>query len=594
MRNTKNIMNWAKRFAAAGIAAATLFLCACANLNGTTSPASSSAGPSAAATASAEAVAQEGGELFIAMPQGAVDLDPLSATDEDLINLLSLVYDTPVRLGAGSQPQAGLAESWEVDETGTVYTFHFRQNLTFADGTTPFNASDVVYSLQRVLAAGGTADPAAPQPEGSTPPEGSGEPGESASPSPDPEESTSPEESAGPSAAGSDGQVELPQTNRYTQYNSLLANYEQVDDYTLRLTMTKPGREALYLMTFPVVSATLYEASETPVGTGPYRVDSYEPDAKMTLVRNEGWWGEKPYIEKIVANAVSGSDQKIEKVDSSILDFITTDVLYAGKYKLAGKTQVVDYMTNYYDCLVPNLGTDVLDDINVRQAISYAIDRREIISTVLLNHAVPANMPIAPDFYAYDSKYKQDDDLKTARDYLRASGYRTDEEEEGNTLALTLIVPSERDASYRVEAAKAIRKQLARVGIEITIEELAPEEFLSRLDTRNYQLAFVSYYLDENPELSFLFDSGGSGNYNGVSSQELTDAIAACSNAFGEEEVKAAYSELQRLLMERVPQIGLYFRMNSIICDEAITGITGARQNRVFEDVSKWFIDLKH
>ena len=65
------------------------------------------------------------------------------------------------------------------------------------------------------------------------------------------------------------------------------------------------------------------------VGTGAYKVDGYEPDSRMTLSINDGWWGKRPYIEKIVANAVSGSDQKIEKVESSILDFITTDVLYA-------------------------------------------------------------------------------------------------------------------------------------------------------------------------------------------------------------------------------------------------------------------------
>lgn len=580
MRNTKSIMNWAKRLAAAGLASLTVLLCACANLSGNAS-ASQSAAPSA--SASAEVQKQSGGELFIAMPQGITDLDPLTATNEDLINLLGLIYDTPVRLGEGSEPQAGLAESWEVDETGTVYTFHFRQGLTFQDGTTPFNVDDVIYSLQRVLAADGTADPAAPQPESSASPEGSGEPESSRAPQTTSSPSPSPTESGG-------GQVELPQRNRYAQYNSLLSNYERVDDYTLKLTMSKPGREALYMMTFPVVSATLFEEGGSPVGTGAYKVDGYEPDSRMTLSINDGWWGKRPYIEKIVANAVSGSDQKIEKVESSILDFITTDVLYAGKYKLAGKTQVVDYMTNYYDCIVPNLGLSVLDDINVRQAISYAIDRREIISTVLLNHAVPANMPIAPDFYAYDSKYKQDDDLKTAREYLHAAGYKTDEDAEGSTLELTLMVPADRDASYRVEAAKAIKKQLKRVGVEITIEELTPEEFLGKLNAKDYQLAFVSYYLDENPNLSFMFNSGGTGNYNGVSNQELTDAIAAAGNAFTEESVQAAYSELQKVLMERVPQIGLYYRMNSIICDEAITGITGVRQNTVFGSIDQWAV----
>ncbi|MEA4854149.1 MAG: ABC transporter substrate-binding protein [Christensenella sp.] len=598
-------MKWVKTTVVAMILAAAMLLAACGTTGtGTATIASSTPTPvvSPGATATASAQPQRGGEIFIAMPAVIESFDPLLAVDEDLINLLSLVYDSPVRLDASGKPQPGLAESWEVDETGTVYTFHLRQNLVFQDGSTPFQVDDVIYSLNRVLALTGKQVAVndltvSPEPVPSTVPESGGDGTETTSPEEQPAQasasqsqetaSQSPEESASPGASET---VELPQSNRYAAYNDLVASVDKVDQYTLRITMTKPGMEALYFMCFPVVSATLYEASDVPVGTGVYKVEGYEPNSQMIMGINEAWWGGSPYIERIVAKAVTGSSAKIDDLETSLLDLITTNVLYAGNYKTAGKTQVVDYMTNYYDCLLPNLGSYKLGDLNVRQAITYAIDRKEIISTVLLNHAVPANMPIASDFYAYDSKYKQDDNMGTAREYLRAAGYRTDEDETGNVLELKLIVPKDRELSYRMEAAKAIKKQLEKIGITVTVEEQDEVTYYGNLQNGNYELAYCSYYLSENPDLSFLFNPGGSGNYNAVNSQEITDAIAACSNAFTEDGIKEAYGNLQKLLIERLPQIGLYYRMNSIICEETIKGITDPRQNMVFGNIEKWYL----
>jgi len=342
-------------------------------------------------------------------------------------------------------------------------------------------------------------------------------------------------------------------------------------------------------MTFPVMSETSVN-QEIPVGTGVYKVESYTPGQEMVLVRNEQWWGGEAYIERVVAKAVTDQSQALEYVGSSIIDFTTTDVLYAGKYKQPGETQVIDYMTNYYDCLVPNLSESKMQDVNVRQAISYGIDRREILSTVLLNHGVPTNLPIAPDYFAYDSKYKISDyDNKMAQSYLEASGYRSGPEGEGNILSLDLLVLNDRNTAYKKEATKAIRKQLGELGIEVNVIEETEEEYLDDLNNGRFDIAYCSYYMDIVPDLAFIFDADGEGNVGHVSSSEIDDAINACELAIEYDEIVAAYGELQKALSERVPQIGLYFRSNSIICDESIHGITNIRQNMVFNNVAEWY-----
>ncbi len=556
MRNTKNITSWVRTIVSCLLVCAAVSLAACGN---NTQNGSASAAPSAS---SAVAEKQPGGDLFIAMPANAGSLDPLQASDEDLVNLLGLVYETPVRIDETGKPQPCLAESWEADESGTVYTFKIRQNASFSDGT-PLSADDVVRSANKVREM--TPAPVTPT-----------EPSETEQ---TPEATDNQEASPSPSAPAPE-----MQENRYAQYNAVVSNVEIVDTSTVKVTMTKPGLEALYFMTFPVTNAA------GQAGTGPYKIDSYDPQSQMELSVNENWWGTTPNIPKIVAKPMSGSTAKLEAVSTSVLDFVTTDVLYAGKYKIAGKTQVIDYMTNYYDCLVPNLGNAALGVTEVRQALSYSVDRREIISTVLLNHAVPANMPITPNFYAYDSKYKQDDDLNTARELLRAAGYRTSEEDtQGGILTLSLIVQDDRNTPYRVEAAKAIAKQLKEVGIVVNVEALSQEDYMGRLQARSFDLAFCSFYLDEDPDIGFLFDVGGAGNFGGVDSAELSSAIGAARNAFQEEDVKKSYAELQKQLVERVPQIGLYFRMNSAVCNDLLKGITGMRQGQVFTGISDWY-----
>ncbi|MEG0630445.1 MAG: ABC transporter substrate-binding protein [Christensenellaceae bacterium] len=584
MINTKNIMKSVKNIVA-------VLLC-CMMLTGCGGMMKETEKSSAAPTATQEMTAQEGGELFIAMPAEVESFDPITAKNEDLINLLTLIYETPLKITADGKIEPNLMSEWKADQDGRVFTFTLRDGVVFSDGT-PLSIDDVIASAQKVWALDGTSimvtDANAPvEPQTSTEP--SAQPSASQSPSPSPSASPSASASAStdPNASADISKpkkVEMPERNRYAQYNTLIESVQKVDDKTMTLTMKEKGNAALYFMMFPVMKQT---KSTLPIGTGPYKAESY--DTQMTLTVNESWWKKAPHIKKIVAKPMTSEEEKIMAVDTSILDFVTTSELYASKYKVAGKLQVKDYMTNYYDCIVPNLMTESLKEVGVRQAISYAIDRREIIATVLLNHAVPTNLPIAPDFFAYDARYKIDDDLKIAKQLLNEAGYKSEKDGEGTTLALKLMVSDERDMAYRKEAAKAIKKQLAKVGIEITIEELPQADYYERLNSGQFELAFCSFYMDPNPNLSFLFDVGAEANYGHVQSEEITAAIAACNASVTQEEEIASYAALQKTLTERVPQIGLYFKMNSIICDETIKEIKAPRQNEVFATIGDWYI----
>lgn len=510
-----------------------------------------------------EMIPQAGGDLFIAIPDDIRSFDPLTATSEDLINFLTLIYETPFTYDENGQLQNCLVDSWDVDEGHTVFTFRLRDDVFFTDGE-PLTADDVVAGARRVLGRT-TAVPAATEP---------------------------PEEQEGEAEEEQTPYWQTTLANRYGAYNHDILSVEATGQQEVTVTLREAGNAALHFMTFPVTKAD-FQPRDIPVGTGPYQVDSYEPGEQAVLSVNALWWRDPPYIDRIVANAVSGPTQKMERLATSILDFVTTDAVNSSNYNVTGQWRVIDYMTDYYDCLVPNLQHSALRQVGVRRAISAALDRRELLSTVLLNHGVPSLLPIAPDYYAVDARYRSGQSSPSeALELLTDAGYRTENTEEtaeGAVLTLRLIVPYTIGSTYKREAARAIVKQLGRVGIGIEIAELSEEEYMEALNGGDFDLAYCSYYLSEVPDLAFMFDVSGAGNYGHVDDPVLTEALRACRQAITAEETIAACAALQERLSSLLPQIGLYFRMNSIICDEGIHGIQGARQNRVFCSVSEWY-----
>ncbi len=567
-----------KRMAAALMVLASLLCASCgAPQNGAATQ------EAATPTYQKEVVRMPGGDLFIAMPAEVSTFDPLLANSEEMINLLSLIYETPLQYNADGSLVGCLVESWKADADKQVFTFTLRENVYFSDGSTRLTADDIVYSATRVMEMDGLTLDTGDE-------EDTGEPAESEEPLEDAEQDEPQEDENAEGLADAQDAETAAMGDRFKLFSGSVAGIRAVDDRTIELTMDKPGSDALHFMTFPVMSEKFAQAS-LPVGTGAYKIESYSSGADMVLVRNDAWWNDAAYIEKIVAKPMTGAVQELEFVESRIIDFVTTDALYAGKYKSPGETQVIDYMTNYYDCIVPNLLVDELKDVDVRMAISYAVDRRELLSTVLLNHGVPTNLPIAPDYFASDAKYKVSDyDVAAAKDLLTEAGYSTGGQEQGPRLVLDLLVLDDRNAAYKKEAAKAIKKQLGEVGIEINIVEKQQEEYMLLLESGNFDLAYCSYYMDITPRISFMFDQDGTGNFGSVRSGDIDVAIDAFEAAITDEEIVETCSALQRTLAERVPQIGLYFKTNSIICDESVMGITNQRQNRVFTDIAQWYI----
>ena len=343
----------------AAVVAMALVLAACGG--GTTSPSASGAEPSASGGG------QAGGTLVFGGARLSSSLDPALTSDGESFRVLRQVYETLVDLAPGSTNElvGGLAETWEGEPDGTVYTFHLREGVTFQDGT-PFNAEAVKVNFDRM-------------------------------------QNFVEELQA---SAYYYGQV----MNGFGPDN-LIQSVEATDELTVTFTLSQPQPTFLYGLALPcfgIVSPAVLESTNaddpagtfgtdvTQAGTGPFMLDSYTPDEEATLVRNEDYWGEKALLDRLIIRPIAdpaarlqalegGSIQGFDLVNPSdyeaveeggfqLVERLSFNTLYLGLNPVARENAEAAGRTYYGDS-----GESPLKDINVRKAIELAIDKEALI-----------------------------------------------------------------------------------------------------------------------------------------------------------------------------------------------------------------------
>lgn len=498
------------------------------------------------------ALPAQGGSLVFPIPKKPASLNPLKIDNVELYNLFTLIYEQPVRIGTDGKAQPELAETWSVDATGTIWTFKLRQGVQWQGGHGEFTSDDVIYTIDLI-------------------------------------KSYTAEQSI------------------YAQYNSHIVGYNAPDAYTVTVTLDAPGYLGIYFMSFPIVCKAYSSSgnidSLNPIGTGPYEVTAYDPDIQMDLSVNALWWKQAPYIQTLTAICYDDHDVELAVFDQNLLDFVTTSVLTVETFSNSRHASV-DYMTQYYDCLVPNTASGLFSDVSMRQAVGYALDRRDIISKALLGHAVATDFPIPPDsFLSGTSSNIYEFNQQKARELLELAGWK-DRNNDGICdkvdgtqvidLQVELLIPLNKENTYRYDVAENVKSQLAACGITVNIAEVEAADYTQRLQSGNFELALCSFYLDDYPNISFLVGTNGSRNYGKFSDAALDQLLSTCNSALDEQSRADAFTAMEQRFIETVPQIGLYFKTNALIYDVSIAISDNIRDMNIYTTIPQWYLYIKN
>ena len=466
----------------------------------------------AAAVLAAFALAQTpGGVLRVGMQTDPVGLDPHITNATSTRNMLENVYDTLVMFDSSLQIVPGLAESWTASDDGLTWTFTLREGVTFHDGT-PLTASDVKFSIERIK------DPA----------------------------------------------IASPRADDFAVVESI----ETPDDRTVVMHLTEPFSPLLSKLAASlnvIVSQAAVEEfgdlQENVFGTGPFRFVEYLPQTRMVLERNEDFWGTDadgnalPYLDGIEFVFYPDATARTTAIQTGNADFIEyvpaadVEILRADP-----SVEVVGGLSANFRSIYFNVERAPFDDVNVRRALSYAIDEQAVVDLALFGTGgVPATGTTIPasNYYGVSDSPYVGRDVEAAREALAASGYP-------DGFEFDLYVTSTYD--FLRTPAEVIQANLAEIGVTANIVAEDWSIYLPKVLEGDFAATILGESGQSDPD-DFLFnvfytDNGGNlGNY---SNPELDALLEQGRQVSDQEERRAIYVEAQELILDQAPHVFLF------------------------------------
>ena len=463
-------------------------------------------------------------QLFVDPPT----LDPHLTTDATSARIIVEVFGGLVTIDRDLNIVPDLAESWDVTNEGRVYTFHLRPDATFHDGK-PLTAHDVKWSLERATNPL-TESPVVDQYLGDI----------------------------------------VGVTEKLAGDALDVSGVRFIDEHTIEITIDEAKSYFLAKMTYPtgfVLDKENVEANprnwfREPNGTGPFRLTEYRVGETLKLGRNEDYHLGPATLEE-VEFILSGGTQ--------LLMYENNEIHIAG-VSLADLDRFSDPSNELYPELrtappsfsINYIGLNVneppLDDVNVRQALNYAIDKQEIASIVLGDLVKPADGILPPNFPGYDVGVRgYEFDPILAKQLLEESKYGGDLE---NIPPITITTPGSFGANVNLDMEVVLQMWERNLGITAEFQQTEYATFLKDLHKGRFQMFHIGWIADyPDPEnfLDILFHSESSNNRTHYSNPEVDELLMQARVETDTDARYALYNQAEQKILDDAPWVPLWF-----------------------------------
>lgn len=447
-----------------------------------------------------------GGTLNVGFPSDTKTLDPMFSVQFTERQVLYLIYNTLTKLGPDFSINPELARKWDVEDGGKRIVFHLQQGVKFQDGT-DFDAAAVKWNMDQRL----------------------------------------------------DEKVGSPQRK---QLAPVIDSVDVLDKYTVVFNLKKPfpallgmlGQRAGFMVSPTAAKKWGKDFGSNPVGTGAFVFKEWVRGSHILVERNKDYWEKGlPYLDAVNFQDTSASIVGLQRLGTGELDYVgqlspndirpienNTDI------KLYRATVGRWYSLQWHVYEAP------FDNINLRRAIAHAIDRKRIVEITMAGKAEIANGPTPPGLWWYDESIKSYSyDVGKAKEYLVKAGYKPGTE---------LVLYSSTASIYQ-QISQLVQEQLAAAGITVTIKPVARKEWYGRVVKRLVNFTPTRWTQRPDPDglLYILFHSKGYANSTGYNNPKM-DALLDEARGTGDLAVrKPLYSEVQKILIEDIPNVPLFF-----------------------------------
>jgi len=439
------------------------------------------------------------GNLVAAIAGEPDQLDPQKTSAYFSFEVLENVFDTLVEPDANLEMRPALAESWTVSPDQLVWTFHLRRSVTFHDGS-PFTADDVVYSYRRII------------------------------------------------------DQELANADKLSAVTGITA----ADPSTVVITLKQPTPNLLTNLGgfkgLAIVQRRNVESGEIathPVGTGPFAFQSQKSGDSIILKANPTYWAGAPKVSGVTFRFISEPSTALSALQAGEIDWTdSVPTQRVAQLKDDDSITLATTASNDYWYLALNEARPPWNDLRVRQAIAYAIDRDAIVQATSYGTAVANQLAIPqgnPWYTPYDA-YRHDVDK--AKSLLADAG--------AAPKSLDMLVTNEYPET--VTAAQIIADNLAPLGITVNIRTVDFATWLDEQNNGHFDMLMMGWLGNIDPDDFYYAQhhTNGSSNAQKFSNPEVDRLLDAGRVEINRNARAGEYAKAATIIADQVSYIYLY------------------------------------
>ena len=455
------------------------------------------------------------GSVTVGIAQDLDSLDPHKAIAAGTSEVLFNVFEGLVKASPDGEVIPAVASDYTISDDKTVYTFELREGVKFHNGEA-VTAEDVVYSLER--------------------------------------------------CAGSENDG----TPLITAFSNV-AEITATDDTHVTVTLKEPNLEFIFSMTAAIIPAGYGDESSTaPIGTGPFKFVSYTPQDSFVMEKFDEYWGTPAYLDEVTFRIITSTETLVMSLKSGALDMVI-HLPNTVANQVEGDFTIHQDTMKLVQALYLNNDVEPLDDVRVRQAIYYAVDVQEIIDFVCDGAGVATGTSMYPAYTKYfmpelAEAYQQD--LEKARQLLTEAGYP-------DGFDLTITAPG--NYEQHVQTAEVLEQQLGQIGINVNIETVEWETWVSDVYRgRDYMSTVCGVAASDMTarEMLVRYVSDSSTNFINFRNEEYDNAVNSAMASIDDEEQTALYKEAETILNEEAASIWIQDLCDLVVTIPELDGVT--------------------
>lgn len=470
-------------------------------------------------------------------------INPIVSKNQNIQDIARLVYEPLLNVSPEGKITLCLAKEW-TKQSATSYVIKLKENIKWQDGQTLY-AKDIQYTVDRLK----------------------------------------------------DSNVQSIYSYQVKDVNSL----EVIDDYTVKINLNREVPFFEYNLTFPIMSFRYYEnenfvntsKNDHPVGTGRFKVTN--ENGNLILKQNQNWWNlqnEQTKLTQIelIKYANMGDVYNAFKIGN--IDLLTTQTINLEEYIGTIGYNQKQYTGNSLDYLAFNCENKILANVEVRKAISYLINKENIVSGIYKGKYKIANFALDFGSYIYENgRIAYTFDTQKAKELLEQNSWiyskkiwQKTKDYKTQKIRLNLVVNT--DHTKRVEVAENIKNTLEDFGMDISIKKVSDSQYQNYLQNKNYDMILTGVYTGFSPDVTTYFGEGNLANYE---NEEIKQILNEINNIQDEKLQKEKYERIIQLYEEQMPYIFLYQSQNILAYSSKLLGDINPNRYNIYEGIGSWY-----